>query len=177
MIKFESERLLFSLLSEGDWPLFESLHKSPSVVAFISDPFTDEQIKTRFNDRLAGWDKSTPQWLCLTISDKSTGLQIGLTGFYCSWEPNKEAELGFMLSPEYQGKGYGYESTVAVLNYAFVECGFEKVTATVTEGNTPSFNLLQKVGLRHIDTIYNNFLLDAEWRDDLILEITQAEFV
>lgn len=175
-MQIETPRLILKSISESDWGLFNQLHQSKEVIKYVSDPFSDSDIKERFNSRLVEWKKTSKHWLTLTIIEKATGNKIGVTGFYPEWEPCQQAELGFLLSPEFQGKGYGKESTLAVLDYAFNECHFHKVVATVTEGNSPSFNLLKGLGFIHEGTIRDNFKLGGNWCDDLKLGLLNYEY-
>ena len=175
-MQIETPRLILRPLNENDWKLFKGLHQSSEVIKYVSDPFTESAIKDRFDARLGGWKKTANQWLTLTIIEKATEKKIGVTGFYPEWEPYQQAELGFLLSPEFQGKGFGKESTIAVIEYAFDQCNFHKVIATVTEGNTPSFNLLKALGFSHEGTIRDNFKLGGHWRNDLKLGLLNHEY-
>lgn len=175
-MKIETERLILQPICKNDWELFEELHKSNEVIKYVNDPFKDSEIKERFNSRLGKWDKTSNHWLALTILEKETNNKLGITGFYPEWEPYKQAELGFLLLPKYQGKGFGKESTAAVLEYAFNECHFHKVIATVTEGNLPSFALLKNLKFIHEGTIRDNFKLCGKWQNDLKLGLLRHEY-
>lgn len=175
-VQIVTPRLILRPISEIDWDLFNRLHQTQGVIKYVNDPFTELEIKERFISRLGEWKKTSNKWLTLTIIEKSSGTKIGVTGFYPQWEPYQQAELGFLLSPEFQGKGFAKESTRAVVEYAFNKCNFHKVIATVTEGNTPSFNLLKGLGFIHEGTIRDNFKLGGHWRNDLKLGLLKPEF-
>ncbi len=175
-MRIETQRLILQPITENDWELFEKLHKSNEVINYVSDPFKDSDIKERFNSRLGAWYKTCNRWLALVIFEKDTKNKIGVTGFYPEWEPYKQAELGFLLLPEYQRKGYGKESTLAVVDYAFSQCQFHKIIATVTEGNAPSFALLTSLGFAHEGTIRDNFKLGGKWQNDLKLGLLSREY-
>lgn len=175
-MQIETQRLILKPISENDWELFKGLHQSSEVIKYVGDPFTESSISERFNSRLGEWKKTSNQWLTLTIIEKSTESKIGVTGFYPEWEPYQQAELGFLLNPEFQGKGYGKESTIAVIEYAFNQCNFHKVIATVTEGNSLSFNLLKALGFTHEGTIRDNFKLGGHWHNDLKLGLLKHEY-
>lgn len=175
-MQIETQRLILKPICKDDWELFEQLHQSSDVLKYVSDPFTKSDISKRFNSRLGEWKKTFEHWLTLIIIEKATGDKIGITGFYSEWEPYQQAELGFLLCTEFQGKGYGKESTIAVIEYAFNQCNFHKVTATVTEGNSPSFNLLKALGFTHEGTIRDNFKLGGSWCNDLKLGLLNHEY-
>jgi RimJ/RimL family protein N-acetyltransferase len=162
-------------IESSDWELFSSLKKDESVQRFVSDINSDKQIKQGFQSRLPPWSKENPQWLCLTITLKETGEKVGVTGFFPEWQPYKQAEVGFMLLSEFQGKGYGKESLVAVLEFAFKECNFHKVKATVTEGNDASCHLLKKVGFLQEGIIRDNYKINGTWKSDIIFGMFSNE--
>ena len=176
-MQLNSKRLSYTALTSDDWDLFHRLHKDLDVIKYICDPLSDNQIRNKFEERLAPWHKERDSWLCMVMTEINTGEAIGLTGFFSTWSLNKQAELGFMLHPRHQGKGYGLESTRLVLDFAFNTCSFHKVSATVTDGNAPSFNLLLKAGLKSEGTLRENFILNGEWKDDLKLGMLKQEFM
>lgn len=164
----ETERLSMRQIEPSDWELFSNLQNNESVQKFVSDINTDEQIKQGFKSRLPSWSKENTQWLCLVITLKATGEKLGVTGFFPEWEPYKQAEVGFMLLPEFHGKGFGKESLVAILNFAFETCDFHKAKATVTEGNDASCHLLKKVGFQQEGIIRDNYKINGAWKSDII---------
>ena len=105
------------------------------MIRYISDPRSEAEIRTRFEERLPAWDKHGEQWLCLVMREKHSGEAVGITGFRPQWVPYRQAEVGYGSLPAGQGKGYGKESLRAVLDFAVNACGFHKLTATVTAGN------------------------------------------
>ncbi len=61
-------------------------------------------------------------------------------------------DLGFAVLPAYEGFGYTYEASKAVLKFAKSELKLKKVVAFTTKENTKSQNLLVKLGLEYVDT-------------------------
>ena len=56
-------------------------------------------------------------------------------------------DIGFAFLPQYEGKGYGYESASAVLDYCKTEFHLKRILGITLETNTASINLLVKLGL------------------------------
>ncbi|MFC0225273.1 GNAT family N-acetyltransferase [Serratia aquatilis] len=176
MLKLQTSRLLLHSITANDWPLFLRLYQDPQVIRYIADPLPESEIRTRFEARLPEWDKHGERWLCLVMREKSTGNAVGITGFCPQWWPFQQAEVGFGSLPEGQGKGYGKESLLAVLDFAFNACGFHKMTATVTEGNIASRHLLESCGFQLEGTLRDNYRLAGQWCNDWQLGLLQAEF-
>jgi RimJ/RimL family protein N-acetyltransferase len=171
-----TKRLNLRPLQAADWPFFLKLHQDASVMRYVHDMYTETEVMARFQHRLQPWFKEADHWLCLLIEDKNTGEPIGVTGMQAGWLPYRQAEIGFMLDPQYQGLGYGKESSLALLQFAFHNCGFHKMIATVTAGNDPSLMLLSKLGFVLEGRLRENFQLAGTWYDDIKLGLLASEF-
>lgn len=175
-MKLETPRLILQSITADDWPLFRRLYQEPEVIRYIADLMTESEIRARFEARLPAWDKHSERWLCLVIREKVNGQALGITGFRPEWLPFQQAEVGFGSLPEAQGKGYGKESLLAVLDFAFNACGFHKMNATVTEGNIASRRLLESCGFKLEGTLRDNYRLAGQWCNDWQLGLLAAEF-
>jgi ribosomal-protein-alanine N-acetyltransferase len=99
-------------------------------------------------------DRRSYYWvICLTEGHT-------LIGTICLWnfEPEKElAELGYELSPMYQGKGIMHEAVAAIIKYGFDIIGLKVITAITHPQNEPSMKLLERSCFRH-DINYDHVL-------------------
>ncbi|MDR3431279.1 MAG: GNAT family N-acetyltransferase [Rouxiella aceris] len=177
MITLTTSRLTMRPIDSADWPLFLTLYQTPSVMKYIGDIEKPAQVRSRFEQRLGRWDKYADFWLCLVITERETGEAVGLTGFFPDWRPYQQAEVGFMLLPAYQGKGYGQESLREVLNYAFNICGFHRLQANVIEGNIASRRLLERCGFRLEGTLRESYRMQGEWQNDWLLALLCSDYV
>ncbi|WAT01473.1 GNAT family N-acetyltransferase [Rouxiella chamberiensis] len=175
MIVLTTPRLTMRPLKREDWPLFLSLNENPGVMKFIGDIDTPAQIRHRFDQRLGHWTKYSDFWLCLVIRELETDAPVGLTGFFPDWRPYQQAEVGFMLLPEHQGKGYGQESLREVVNYAFRVCGFHRLQANVIEGNYPSRRMLERCGFQLEGLLRESYRLRGEWHNDWLLGLLRDD--
>ncbi|EJB5574242.1 GNAT family N-acetyltransferase [Citrobacter freundii] len=170
----QTSRLLCRPLTENDWTFFLTLQQNPDVMRFVTDARTEEEIRTAFNSRLPEWSPGSPYWLCLVLCDKASGAPLGVTGYI--HENNECAEVGFLLAPEAQGKGYGTESLHAVCDFAFTTGGLRRLTARVTAGNDASRRLLEKVGFIHEGTLRESYWLHQTWNDDWIFGLLKHDY-
>jgi RimJ/RimL family protein N-acetyltransferase len=61
----------------------------------------------------------------------------------------EHVEIGFTFFPNYEGKGFGYESSIAILKIAKEQFNIKKITAITLEINKNSIKLLEKLGLSY----------------------------
>lgn len=83
-----------------------------------------------------------------------------IIGTFCIWhitEENSRAEIGYVLHPQWQGKGFMNEALKAVLNYGFEILDLHSLEANVDPANTASIKLLEK----------NGFVKEAHFKENI----------
>jgi RimJ/RimL family protein N-acetyltransferase len=91
-------------------------------------------------------------WGALCAIEKSSGRFIGRFG------PSEPfgwpcIEVGWMLLPEFQGKGYALEGAIAAMDFAFLELGEARVIHTIRPANTASQKLAARLGSKNLGPI------------------------
>lgn len=168
MLELHTERLHLRSLNANDWELFLTLHSDPDNLRYVCDPLSRAQIEERFTSRLPHWNTNSTHWLCLLINDRHSGEGLGFTGLRISNGDAAEAEVGYLLRPQHQGKGLAVESLRAVIEHARHTLGIKQLIATVTDGNAPSCKVLEKCGFAFLRRDERAFQLGGEDFDDLI---------
>lgn len=174
-ISLQSPRLLLRSMTPADWPLFYALHQDPAVIRYVCDALTEAQIRQRFDSRLQPWSVQHPDMMALTIERQDNAETIGVIGLRSDWT-NKQAEVGFLLSPSQQGLGFAGEALHCLLQFALQHCGYHKLVATVTAGNEPSLKLLQKHGFVQEGLLREHFWLGGRFVDDLKLGLLSRDW-
>ena len=80
-------------------------------------------------------------------------------------------DLGYRLIKRYRGKGYAIESAIASLDYGFNTMTLPVIYGTADMNNLASRHILEKSGLRHIET-FNYDDTPCAW-----LKITKDEWI
>lgn len=175
VIALPSPRLLLRSMTPADWPLFYALHQDPVVIRYVCDALSETQIRQRFDSRLQPWTVHHPDMMALTIQRQDNAAAIGVIGLRSDWA-NKQAEVGFLLSPSQQGQGFAGEALQRLLQFALHDCGYHKLLATVTAGNEPSLKLLQKHGFVQEGLLREHFWLGGRFVDDLKLGLLSRDW-
>ena len=77
-------------------------------------------------------------------------IPIGISGFLK--KPHLEnPDFGFAFLPEYCGKGFGLESSQAILNYGIATFNLSTIDAEVSKDNVRSISLLTRLGFSQVD--------------------------
>ena len=71
---------------------------------------------------------------------------IGTIGFWRIIKQNYRAEVGYMIHPDYWGKGLMKEALQAVINFGFSNIKLHSIEAHINPGNNASAKLLETMG-------------------------------
>ncbi|MGO4295331.1 GNAT family N-acetyltransferase [Glutamicibacter sp. MCAF14] len=88
-----------------------------------------------------------------------------------------EGNLGWSFDPAYGGKGYATEAIRAAIGLCFGPLGLRRVTAECFAANEPSWNLMERVGMRkefygRKDSLHRN----GEWMDSMAYALLAEEW-
>lgn len=112
--------------------------------------------------------------ICLKENDEMIGY-IAIIEF--DWI-NRSAQWGGVTIGDInmQGKGYGFQATLLMLNHVFNELGLVRFYGYWLASHKPSINLAIKLGFREEGTLRNNVFKLGEYHDTIILSILKSEF-
>ena len=113
------------------WPRHEDVSHASAYITSLQSRWADG---TAF-----AWMLTTPP------DDECVGL--GLIRFH-----EDDAEIGYSLARACWGRGYMPEVCRELLRHAFALPGVRRAVAIVDTENTPSIRVLEKIGMRCIDT-------------------------
>lgn len=164
---FETERLLLKPTLEEDAAFIFELLTMPKWIKYIGD----RNIKTVEDAKDYIKIKMLPQLNKLgygnyTLILKEDNGKIGTCGLN-DREGYDGVDIGFALLPEYEKKGYGYESANKLIQVAFNELGLTKINAITSKKNLSSQALLKKLGLQ----LNGTTKLPGEEEDSLLYTI------
>jgi len=142
----ETERLIIRELVEDDAAFIYKLLNSPKFIKYIGDRGvrSDEDARVFIRDR---YRKSYEQngYGLYAVELKANGTPVGMCGLVRR-DTLPAPDLGFAFLPEHEGKGYGYESSLAVIDLGREKFGFDELLAITTLDNDASVGLLTKLG-------------------------------
>lgn len=81
------------------------------------------------------------------IVNKADEKMIGTCGFARIDAENQMGELGYVLNPEYHGKGVATEAAREVMRFGFETLGLHRIEARFMEGNDSSRRVMERLGM------------------------------
>ncbi len=152
----ETERLILrEILPSDESGLFE-LDSNPNVHTYLGNNPVDNisqirEVITMIRQQYI--DNGIGRW---AIIDKDTNEFMGWTGLKLVTETINNHinfyDLGYRLIEKYWGKGIATETTKATLKYSFEILNLKDIYAMCEIGNAGSKNVLEKTGLKLIET-------------------------
>lgn len=150
----ETERLIMrELIASDDLGMFE-LDSDPEVHRFLGNqPVTQiEQaraviaaIQRQYRENGIG------RWAVIL---KETGEFLGWCGLKLERNVNGHEQyydLGYRFIRKYWGKGYGFESAKAMIDFGFNEMKLDRICAAFEHGNTRSQRIMEKCGMAFVN--------------------------
>ena len=150
---FETDRLFLKPTTSADAEFIFELVNTPKWLANIGD----RNVKSIEAAKAYIKEKMTPQLEKLgygnyTLIRKVDNIKIGTCGLY-DREGLEGIDIGFALLPAYENLGYGYESAAKLLEIGIKEFHIKRISAITTKENIASQKLIEKLGLKYVNTI------------------------
>ncbi len=148
----QTERLIIRHINTNDAEFMLALLNDPAWIKNIGDRGvrTLEEAKGYILDRMVKSYEDYGYGLYV-VELKKDQLPIGISGLV-NRDTLEDIDIGFGFLQEYRGKGYAYEASAAVMDYA-KKLGIKRIVGITIKENKPSIKLLEKLGLRYEKTI------------------------
>ena len=144
----ETDRLLIRPMRVTDAVFFLELVNSPKWKKYIGD----RKVKTLKDSEEYIKAKMIPQLERLGYGNnivirKEDSTPVASCGLY-DREGLEGIDIGYAVLPQFEGKGYAFESVSRLKKAAFIDFGIQKINAITLPENTASKNLLIKLGFK-----------------------------
>ena len=167
MVVIRTERLLLRPATAADLTAMNAILGNPQATAFWSTPPHRDLEQTR-------------EWLqsMIDIAEhegedfivEHEGRVIGKAGLY------RFPEIGFILHPDFWGRGLAAEALRPVLDRAFLVHGLAAVEADVDPRNAASLNLLARLGFEETGRKERTWQVGERWCDSVYLRLDRPSW-
>lgn len=100
---------------------------------------------------------------------------IGAAEFHIN-QSEMTGEIGYVVHPDYQGKGIAGKVSEMMLDYGFSQLNLKRIIGKRDTRNIASRKLLEKIGMSKTDVITKDLLLSDGYRDTVIYMITEEAY-
>jgi RimJ/RimL family protein N-acetyltransferase len=144
----ETERTILREVTKDDAEFILDLLNQPSFIKFIGDRNVRNEtqardyIESRFTESYRKFGFG--MW---AVKLKETKQTIGICGFV-KRDSLPDADIGFAFLPQFEKKGYAFESANAVMKYGREILNLNPVLAITSKDNESSGKLLEKINFK-----------------------------
>jgi len=158
----------------GDLPLLHRLLGDPAMTEHLGGPETPEKIEERHERYLRG---ETGKVEMFKVVDEE-GTPVGSVGYWERDEDDEKVyETGWMVLPEFQGRGIATRATELVIERVRAEGDHQWLYAYPGVDNHPSNAICRKLGFELVEVEEfeypkgsGNIMRCNDWRLDLFAE-------
>lgn len=174
-----TERLVLRPLVATDAEAMAGYQSLPDVCRWIPyEPRGAEVIAGRLADPARNRSTIAAEgdtlWLGIALADNPAVIGDVILAWHSA--EHRTAEIGYVLSPDHQGRGYVTEACQALLVLAFDGLGAHRVTARVDARNDGSAAVTRRLGMRQEAHLRENEWFKGGWSDELDFAILEAEW-
>ncbi|SFA88031.1 ribosomal-protein-alanine N-acetyltransferase [Flavobacterium swingsii] len=167
----ESERLLLRQITSNDVNEVFALRSNPETMKYIPRPLVTTTDDAMDHIKMIQDKIEKNEGINWAITLKDNPKMIGIIGHYrIRWE-HFRSEIGYMLLPEYQGKGIITEAIQLMLDYGFNEMKMHSLEAIIDPKNTASAKVLEKNDFVKEAHLIQNEFYDGKFLDTVIYSI------
>ena len=146
----ETERLFLRNWREGDAEPFVRHTNTPAVMRWLGGVKPRESVEAVVSERFMRWQEELGFTLW-AVERKEDAALLGFCGIKIADDPGSpvegEYEIGWRLREDAWGQGYAREAAAASLDHLFNVIGAERVVALTVIGNSPSWGLMERLGM------------------------------
>jgi len=164
----KTERLSLRQTNISDSLSFYSMRTDRESMKFMDmeQPKSIEHARQKIMDEIELFkNKMGIYW---TIGSKINGEYMGGAGFLRLTDQHFRAEIGYQLDKKFWRQGFAEEALTSIIDFGFNKMNLHSIEANVNPANTPSTNLLQKLGFKREAHFRENYFFDGKFLDSFI---------
>jgi ribosomal-protein-alanine N-acetyltransferase len=167
----ETERLLLRRVDANDVHEIFALRSNPETMKYIPRPLVKTTEDALEHIAMIDAKIETNEGINWAITLKDSPKLIGIIGHYRIKPENYRAEIGYMLLPEFNGKGIMPEAVKEAVRYGFEVMQLHSIEAIIDPENFGSEKVLQKSGFVKEAHLKENEFYDGRFLDTVIYSI------
>lgn len=171
----DGERITLREMEERDWIDVHSYASRPSVCQYQPwGPNTEEESQIFVRQVLSDATRNPRSRFVFAVIENN--VLIGAGELNIRSLTNREGEIGYIVHPDYWGKGYATEVATLLINFGFDTLSLHRIFATCDPRNVGSSKVLGKVGMTQEGRMRENMLLEEGWRDSILYSVLDSEW-
>ncbi|MFD0048413.1 GNAT family N-acetyltransferase [Actinomycetes bacterium NPDC127524] len=171
----DTNRLRLRLFNETDAQEVAKLCNNYNLyknTLYLPYPYSIEDALSWIKNHLDNFNDD--KYFEFAITDKTTEELYGAIAL-SNHQKFNNGELAYWIGEEYWGNGYATEAAKAILEFAFIEKGYNKVFARYFHSNPASGRVIEKIGMKKEGSLREHVKKDEEYIDLVYCGILKYE--
>ncbi len=114
--------------------------------------------------------------IVLAVVWREVGRLVGQVTLKWLSREHRQGEVGFILNPDYQGRGLATEAAEVLLGLGFDGLGLHRIAGRCDARNRASAGVMERLGMRQEAHFVHSELLKGEWGDELVYAMLDQEW-
>ncbi|MBE6586899.1 MAG: GNAT family N-acetyltransferase [Ruminococcaceae bacterium] len=170
-----TERLVLRKLERYDWLDMYEYSKDRSLTRYLTwEPHPDSNYTMKYLSYVQSQYRAGKFFDWAVVCGEK---MIGTCGFTSIDEEHLRAEIGYVISPHYQNRGFATEAVNRVLEYGFDVLGLERIEAHYMPENTASRRVMEKCGMTFEGILRRFMLVKGRQIDVGVCSILRSEYM
>lgn len=174
-----SARLDYRLYDPDDRDFFADLFSRPDVVRYLPFGLLEGEELDKVLERRIGQGAFEEKMdrLNFVLRERTSGVRVGEVGLFLVNPEHKGGEIGYVVHPDFGGRGYAKEASRTMLQLAFDVFDLQRVVARCDERNLGSEAVMIAMGMRKEARFLENWLEeDGSWSNEINYGLLQREW-
>lgn len=164
----ETERLILRRVLPSDVKEMFELRSNPETMKYIPRPLVTNYDEALAHIKMMEDKIETNEGINWAITLKGDDKMLGVIGHYRIKPEHYRAEVGYMILPEYHGKGITTEAVQCVVDYGFNTMQLHSIEGVIDPENEASQRVLQKCGFVKEAHFKENEFYDGKFIDAVV---------
>ncbi len=167
----KTERLILRKTEMTDAPAMFVQRSDPRIMKYLDRKPCETVEEAAAFIRMITDNLDNNNGISWAITTHDSDEMIGSIAIWRIVKEHYRGELGYVLLPEYQGKGMMYEALNAVIAYGFTDMGLHSLEANINPDNAASQKVLERHGFVREAYFRENYYSNGKFLDSAIYSL------
>jgi len=177
-LPIRTERLLLRAFEESDFGGLYSYRSRPDVTRYLYwGPEKEAEVRIALDKKISATTiQEEGDFIALAAVELRTNRLVGDLTLWWRSREHSLGEIGFMVHPDHQGRGFATEGAREMLRLGFEGLGLHRVIGSTEARNEASARVLQKLGMRREAHLVENEFVKGGWQSEIIFAMLDREW-
>ncbi len=176
-LPIETSRLRLRSLVREDHAALHAIQSRADVARWLYwEPRSEDEVRESLDGHIARARDAPETGVVLGVEVRATGELIGYVSLTIGPPEHRQGEIGFILHPAHQGRGYATEASEAMLALAFGTFELHRVYGRLEPRNVASARVLEKLGMRKEAHLIENEWVKEKWQSAVVYAMLAREW-